>query len=81
MTYGTTYGMDKKTTIYLPAELKRAVEETASARGCSEAEVIRDAIAGATRGRAPRPRLPLFASGQPRLAEEVESALRGFGKR
>ena len=79
-TYGIVYGMEK-TTLYLPPELKRAVEETAAARGCSEAEVIREAIALATRGSTPRPRVPLFASGKPTLAENVDKALRGFGER
>jgi hypothetical protein len=79
-TYGTTYGM-KRTTLYLPAELKRAIEEAAATRRCSEAKVIRDALAAATRGSRPRPKIPLFASDQPRLAEQVERALRGFGER
>jgi len=75
------YGM-KRTTLYLPPELKRAIEETAAARRCSEAKVIRDALVTATRASArPRPKLPLFASKQPRLAEQVERALRGFGER
>lgn len=79
--YGIVYGMEK-TTIYLPAELKRSIEEAAAARGCSEADVIRDAIAVATRSRrAPRPRLPLFQSGKRTLAEHVDRALRGFGTR
>ncbi len=72
----------EKTTIYLPADLKRAVEEAAAARGCSEAEIIREALAAATRRvRAPRPRTPLFESGDPDLAEQVDRALRGFGER
>ena len=29
----------------------------------------------------PAPRLPLFRSGKPRLAERVEAALAGFGER
>lgn len=75
------YGMEK-TTLYLPADLKRAIEETAAARRCSEAKVIRDALVAATRQAAkPRPKLPLFASKAPRLAEHVEQALRGFGER
>jgi hypothetical protein len=27
----------------------------------------------------PMPRLPLFASGKPRLAEQIDQALEGFG--
>lgn len=79
--YGTMYGMEK-TTIYLPAELKRSIEEVAAERGCSEADVIREAIAAVTRKRRqPRPRVPLFKSGKPTLAENVDKALRGFGTR
>ena len=29
----------------------------------------------------PMPRLPLFASGQPDLAEHIDEALAGFGER
>jgi hypothetical protein len=74
------YGMER-TTVYFPAELKRAVARAAVARGQSEAELIREALRHAVSGgAAPRPRLPLFASGKPRLAERVEAALAGFGK-
>jgi Arc/MetJ-type ribon-helix-helix transcriptional regulator len=76
------YGMEK-TTIYLPAELKRSIEEVAAERGCSEADVIREAIASVTRRRRrPRPKLPLFRSKtSPTLAENIDKALRGFGSR
>ena len=80
-TYGTMYGMFK-TTLYLPDDLKRAVERTARARGCSEAVVVREALRQFTSiFQAPRPKLPLFSSGKPRLAERVDEALRGFGTR
>lgn len=79
-TYGTMYGMEK-TTVYLPAELKRSLARTAAARGCSEAELIREALRAITAHSAPpRPRLPLFKSGKPRLAERVDAALAGFGE-
>ncbi|MGH7438690.1 MAG: CopG family transcriptional regulator [Polyangiaceae bacterium] len=72
----------EKTTLYLPRELKSAVESAAAARGCSEAEVVREAIRALTRaGVAPRPRLPLFHSGKPGLASNVDRALKGFGER
>jgi len=75
------YGMEK-TTVYVPQELKRALARVAAARGKSEAEVIREALRAATSGaEPPRPRLPLFASGKPRLAEQVDAALAGFGER
>jgi plasmid stability protein len=75
------YGM-KRTTIYLPDELKAALERTAARAGTSEAEVVRSAIAVATVDEAsPRPRLPLFDSGDATLAERVDEELAaGFGE-
>jgi hypothetical protein len=75
------YGM-KRTTIYLPDELKAALERTAAAEGKSEAEIVRSAVASATAEHAhPRPRLPLFESGDPTLAERVDEELAdGFGE-
>lgn len=75
------YGM-KRTTIYLPDELKAALERTAVAQGRSEAEVVRSAVAGATAEHAyPLPTLPLFESGDPTLAERVDEELAaGFGR-
>ena len=52
--YGTMYGMTVKTTVYLPDDLKRALEVEAAASGRSEAEIIREI------GRA---RLPPLARG------------------
>ena len=79
--YGRVYGM-QKTTIYLPDDLKRALGRVAEARGCSEAELIREAVrALAERAELPRPRLPLFKSGKRGLAERVDQALTGFGER
>jgi hypothetical protein len=75
------YGIEK-TTLYLPRELKNAVENAAAARGCSEAEVVREALRALTRTAvAPRPKLPLFRSGKPGLASNVDKALKGFGER
>lgn len=80
-TYGMMYGMIR-TTVYLPNELKDALERTAAARGVSEAEVIRSALASATAKAAyPAPRVPLFKSGDPTLAERVDDELAaGFGE-
>jgi hypothetical protein len=74
------YGM-KRTTIYLPEDLKAALERTAAAQGKSEAEIVRAALATATEAHAyPPPTLPLFASGDPTLAERVDEELAaGFG--
>ncbi len=71
-----------KTTIYLPDDLKRELERVAAARGCSEAELFREAVrALAEEAASPRPRLPLFRSGKRGLAERVDRALAGFGER
>jgi metal-responsive CopG/Arc/MetJ family transcriptional regulator len=72
----------QKTTVYLPDDLKRALERVAAARGCSEAELIREAVRALTdEAAAPHPRLPLFKSGKRGLAERVDQALAGFGTR
>ena len=72
------YGM-RRTTVYLPQELKAALERTAAARGTSEAEVLRGALIAATVAH-PKPRLPLFDSGDTTLAERVDELLAaGFG--
>jgi Arc/MetJ-type ribon-helix-helix transcriptional regulator len=75
------YGM-KRTTVYLPDDLKAALERTAAAQGRSEAEVVRSAVAAATAEHAhPRPRVPLFDSGDATLAERVDEELAaGFGE-
>jgi phytoene/squalene synthetase len=78
--YGTVYGMHK-TTVYLPDDLKRALAEAATNEGCSEADMIRQALRRVVqRKRAPRPRVPLFVSGRRGLAERADKALTGFGR-
>jgi predicted transcriptional regulator len=69
--------MSQKTTVYLPDDLKTAVEGEARRRGVSEAEVIRQAIADAVRR--PRPRAG-FLDGEA-FAERAEELLAGFGER
>ncbi len=69
--------MVRKTTVYLPEELKSAVEREARRRGSSEAEVIRQAVAAAVT--APRPRPGLFDA-EPFAASAAE-LLAGFGER
>jgi Arc/MetJ-type ribon-helix-helix transcriptional regulator len=80
-TYGIMYGM-KKTTLYLPDELKADLERVAETAGKSEAELIREAIRALLEARRPpRPALPLFDSGDATLAERVDEELKaGFGK-
>jgi Ribbon-helix-helix protein, copG family len=71
------YGMSHKTTVYLPDDLKLALEREALRRGCSEAEVIRDAL-GSVVNR-PRPNAGLF-SGES-LSDRVDELLSDFGQR
>lgn len=74
------YGM-RRTTVYLPDELKAALERAAVANGRSEAELIREGIEHvASRAERPRPRLPLFDSGDPTLAGRTDELLAGFGE-
>lgn len=80
--YGIMYGM-LKTTLYIPEELKRALERRAVEEGVSEAALIRRALQQEV-GDAPppRPRVPLFDVdlGDPGLAERVDELLEGFGE-
>ncbi|MCL2770063.1 MAG: ribbon-helix-helix domain-containing protein [Solirubrobacterales bacterium] len=72
----------RRTTIYLPEDLKEALERTATAEGRSEAEVVRSALTAATAEHTyPPPRLPLFSGADPKLAERVDEELaEGFGE-
>jgi len=75
------YGMTK-TTVYLPHDLKRALTRLARQRRCSEAELLREAVSRlAGEAEAPAPRVPLFRSTGPSIAEDVDRALEGFGRR
>ncbi len=65
----------QKTTVYVPPEVKRALGRLASARGTSEAELIREALRNIV-----AERLPLIESGKPLLAERLDEALEGFGR-
>ena len=70
----------EKTTVYLPAELKKAVSRAARARGISQAEVIRQSVERAVGQDRPRPRGALFSGGQS-IAHHVDGLLDGFGER
>ena len=73
----------KKTTVYLPDDLKQRVERTAREQKRSEAEIIRAALDEYTSNQAarPRPTLPLFDSGRGNIAERVDELLaEGFGR-
>ncbi len=71
----------KKTTMYLPDDLNFALGRVAAEKGRSEAELIREAIRDLLRdSEPPRPRAPLFSSGDPTLARRFEEGPRGFGE-
>lgn len=75
------YGV-KRTTIYLPDEMKAAIEREAARRGVTEAEMIRGAVSehlASKRGR--RLNLPLFPEGFGEdIAGRVDELLEGFGE-
>ena len=75
------YGM-KRTTVYLPDDLKAGLERVAATEGCSEAELIREGIRKVIEiHTAPEPKIPLFESQDPTLAEKVDEFLaQGFGE-
>jgi hypothetical protein len=61
--YGILYGM-KRTTVYLPDNLKAAVERMAARLSITEAEVIRRAVSEHLDDQGPpAPELPLFPDG------------------
>jgi Arc/MetJ-type ribon-helix-helix transcriptional regulator len=74
----------KKTTIYLPDELKKSIDRVAKEEGVSAATIIRDAVTTALQNReAPAPRIPLvdYGLGAPDIAERVDELLGdGFGR-
>jgi len=72
----------RKTTVYLPDDIKESLSRLAAETGRSEAELIRQALIMLTAS-APRPRPNgrLFDSGTGGLAEAVDEALAGFGER
>lgn len=70
-----------KTTVYLPEELKVALERAARETGCSEAELIREGIRLVVAQRQPPlPTIGLLVSQDPHFAEEVDEHLVGFGR-
>ena len=76
-------GIMKRTTVFLPDDLKKAIESVAKREGRSEADVIRDALESSLQRRqAPRPRVPLTRRGlgDPTVARRVDELLEGFGK-
>ncbi len=72
------YGV-KRTTIYLPEDLKSSLARAAHEEGRTEADLIREGLETFLRSRHAEPRLPLFTSGKTDLAENVDELLAGFG--
>ncbi|HJS25608.1 MAG TPA: CopG family transcriptional regulator [Actinomycetota bacterium] len=68
----------KKTTVYLPDDLKEGLAREARQRGVPEAQIIRDAIAAAVSR--PAPRAGIFASDELR-SDRIDDLLEGFGER
>ncbi|MEI2774604.1 MAG: CopG family transcriptional regulator [Tetrasphaera sp.] len=68
-----------KTTLYLPDEIKAAVEVEARRRGVSEAEVVRDSLRATLMNRPVGPRAGIFRGREP-IADRVDDLLaEGFG--
>jgi hypothetical protein len=77
------YGV-KKTTLYLPDDLKSSLERLAASTDRSEADLIREGVRLVlSRATPPKPRLPLTdrGLGDRCAAERVEVLLAGFGER
>ena len=73
------YGM-KRTTIYLSDRLKSTLARAAKDEGRTEADLIREGVERLLEARQPEPRLPLFSSGKPDLADAADEFLAGFGE-
>ena len=71
----------KRTTVYLPGDLKQRLEEVAERESRSEASIVREAVQAALDARdAPVPKLPLVDGwGDPTLADRVDELLVGSG--
>ena len=71
----------KRTTIYLPEQLKAALEQMAAEERRTEADLIREGLERLLESRYPRPRIPLFESSlPPDAAEHFDDYLQGFGE-
>ena len=70
-----------RTTVYLPENLKAALERVARSAGRSEAQLIREGVRDVVVRYSSRgPRIPLFQSGDRTLSERVDELLEGFGE-
>lgn len=75
------YGV-KRTTVYLPDELKARLEIQARLERRTEADIIRESLDTVLSARQrPKPRIPLGTLGDPTVAERVDELLaEGFGQ-
>jgi hypothetical protein len=70
----------RKTTLYIPDDLKADLERVASETGRSEAELIREGIKLAVAQRTPpTPHSGILESGDGSISERVDELLEGFG--
>ncbi len=71
-----------KTTLYIPASVKRGIERLAQERGLSEADIIRESLAKLVAESRPRPRGGVISlQGQPPIDWNSNAHLEGFGER
>lgn len=76
------YGVMRKTTLYLPDDLKAELQQAAIETGRTEADIIREGIRLAlVQFAPPPPTIPIFVSDDPHFAERVDEYLAGFGER
>jgi hypothetical protein len=69
-----------KTTLYLPDDLKAALERAAKETGRSEADLIREGIRLAVaQQEPPTPTIGILVSDDPDFAEHADEHLAGFG--
>jgi hypothetical protein len=74
-------GVMRKTTLYLPDDLKAAVRRLAAETGRTEAAIIREGIELAiSRHTPPSPTIPIYVSDDPHFAEHADDHLAGFGE-
>ncbi len=70
-----------KTTVYLPDELKAALERLAVETGRTEADLIREGIGLAVQQRTPpMPTIGILVSSDPNFARCADDHLAGFGR-
>lgn len=71
----------RQTTIYLPSDLKRRLEQAARQDRRTEASIVRDALEEALNRREVAPTVPLFPEGwgDPTVAERADELLADLG--